>query len=151
MQAADDPAERHCGRPSPLRPRDRRNGVCAEGRRDAEGLPSRQSAERFDPRRGDDLDQTYYENFARPAGRNYTSYCNPQIESPFDKQSVESDPAKRLPIVREIDVQLLADGARPPIYWSRSTTRAQPCVKGFTSMVKSAYNGFRFEEVWPDK
>ena len=99
----------------------------------------------------DDPDQTFYENFACKSGRNYTGYCNPEIESLFDKQSAESDPAKRLAIVREIDVRLLADGARPPIYWSRSTTCRQPYVKGYTNMVNSIYNGFRFEDVWLDK
>jgi peptide/nickel transport system substrate-binding protein len=99
----------------------------------------------------DDPDQTLYENFACKSGRNYTGYCNPEIEKLFDKQSAESDRAKRLEIVREIDVRLLADGARPPIYWSRSTTCRQPYVKGYTSMVNSIYNGFRFEDVWLDK
>ena len=99
----------------------------------------------------DDPDQTFYENFACKSGRNYTGYCNPEIESLFDKQSAENDPVKRLAIVREIDVRLLADGARPPIYWSRSTTCQQPYVKGYTNMVNSIYNGFRFEDVWLDK
>jgi peptide/nickel transport system substrate-binding protein len=99
----------------------------------------------------DDPDQTFYENFACKSGRNYTGYCNPEIERLFDKQSAESDPAKRLEVVREIDVRLLADGARPPIYWSRSTTCQQPYVKGYTNMVNSIYNGFRFEDVWLDK
>jgi len=99
----------------------------------------------------DDPDQTLYENFACKSGRNYTGYCNPEIEKLFDKQSAESDRAKRLEIVREIDVRLLADGARPPIYWSRSTTCRQPYVKGYTNMVNSIYNGFRFEDVWLDK
>ncbi len=99
----------------------------------------------------DDPDQTFYENFACRSARNYTGYCNPDIEALFDKQSAEGDPAKRLAIVHEIDVRLLADGARPPIYWSRSTTCQQPYVKGYTSMVNSIYNGFRFEDVWLDK
>jgi hypothetical protein len=37
------------------------------------------------------------------------------------------------------------------IYWSRSTNCAQPYVKGYTNMVNSIYNGFRFEDVWLDK
>jgi peptide/nickel transport system substrate-binding protein len=99
----------------------------------------------------DDPDQMFYENFACKSGRNYTGYCNADIENLFDKQSAESDPAKRAAIVHEIDVRLLADGARPPIYWSRSTTCQQPYVKGYTNMVNSIYNGFRFEDVWLDK
>ncbi len=96
----------------------------------------------------DDPDQTFYENFACKSGRNYTGYCNPGIEKMFDQQSAENDPAKRLALVREIDVRLLADGARPPIYWSRASTCRQPYVRAYTSMVNSVYNGFRFEDVW---
>ncbi|MFI5002839.1 MAG: ABC transporter substrate-binding protein [Reyranellales bacterium] len=99
----------------------------------------------------DDPDQTFYENFACKSERNYTGYCNPEIEKMFDVQSVEPDPEKRRPLVGEIDVRLLADGARPPIMWSRAASCRQPQVKGFVNMVNSIYNGFRFEDVWLDK
>jgi peptide/nickel transport system substrate-binding protein len=99
----------------------------------------------------DDPDQTFYENFACKSARNYSGYCNPEIEKMFNAQSVEPDQNKRLDLVHEIDVRLLADGARPPIMWNRSTTCLQPYVKGYTSMVNSFYNGFRFEDVWLDR
>jgi peptide/nickel transport system substrate-binding protein len=99
----------------------------------------------------DEPDQTFYENFACKSSRNYTGYCNPEIEKMFEAQSVERNPAKRREIVHEIDVRLLADGARPPIMWNRSTTCTHPQVKGYTSMVNSFYNGFRFEDVWLDR
>ena len=78
-------------------------------------------------------------------------YCNGEIEKLFDVQSIERDADKRRQLVREIDVRLLADGARPVIYWSRDTTCRQPYVKGYTQMVNSVYNGFRFEDVWLDR
>lgn len=99
----------------------------------------------------DDPDQTFYENFACKSARNYMGYCNPEIEKMFAAQSAEHDVEKRRELVNEIDVRLLADGARPPIFWNRSTTCKQPYVKGYTSMVNSFYNGFRFEDVWLDK
>ena len=99
----------------------------------------------------DDPDQTFFENFACRSSRNYTGYCNAEIEKLFDVQSTERDTEKRRQLVQEIDVRLLADGARPVIYWSRDTTCRQPYVKGYTQMVNSAYNGFRFEDVWIDK
>ncbi len=99
----------------------------------------------------DDPDQTYFENFACRSSRNYTGYCNPDIEKMFNTQSMEPNADKRRQIVREIDVRLLADGARPPIYWSRGTTCHQPYVKGYVGMVNSIYNGFRFEDVWLDR
>jgi len=99
----------------------------------------------------DDPDQTFFENFACKSSRNYTGYCNPEIEKLMEQQSVEPDAEKRRRLVGEIDVRLLADGARPPIMWARSTTCMQPQVKGFVNMVNSFYNGFRFEDVWLDR
>jgi peptide/nickel transport system substrate-binding protein len=99
----------------------------------------------------DDPDQTFYENFACKSARNYTGYCNPEIEKLFDAQSAETDTQKRRQLVHEIDVRLLADGARPPITWKRGTTCLQPHVKGHVNMVNSVYNGFRFEDVWLDR
>ena len=99
----------------------------------------------------DDPDQTFFENFACKSSRNYTGYCNPDIEKLMAQQSVEFDVQKRRQLVGEIDVRLLADGARPPIMWARSTTCMQPRVKGFVNMVNSFYNGFRLEDVWLDR
>lgn len=99
----------------------------------------------------DDPDQTLYENFACGSVRNYTGYCNREVEKMFDAQSTETDPQKRRRLVHEIDARLLADGARPPIVWKLGTTCMQPYVKGYVPMVNSVYNGFRFEDVWLDK
>jgi peptide/nickel transport system substrate-binding protein len=99
----------------------------------------------------DDPDQTLYENFTCKSARNYTGYCNPEIEKLFDVQSAETDLQKRQQLVHEIDTRLLAENARPPVIWKRDTTCRQPHVMGFVNMVNSIYNGFRFEDVWFDK
>ena len=99
----------------------------------------------------DDPDQMYFENFACKSERNYTGYCNPEIEKLFPVQSRETDPEKRKQIVYQIDQQLLADGARPVIMWNASASCWHPYVKGFKPMVNSLYNGSRFEDVWLDK
>jgi peptide/nickel transport system substrate-binding protein len=99
----------------------------------------------------DDPDQNYFENFACKSERNYTGYCNPEIEKLFDVQSAEADMEKRKKIVWEIDRQLLEDGARPVIMWNRAAICMQPYVKGYVAQVNSVYNGFRFEDVWLDK
>ena len=99
----------------------------------------------------DDPDQNYFENFACKSERNYTGYCNPEIEKLFEVQSAETDFDKRKKIVWEIDRKLLEDGARPVIMWNRSGTCMQPYVKGYVQQVNSVYNGFRFEDVWLDK
>ena len=99
----------------------------------------------------DDPDQSFYENYACDSERNYTHYCNKNLEKLFDQQSMEPDPAKRRKLVWEIDKKLQEDVARPIIYHSRAGTCWQPYVKGMTIMVNSSYNGFRYEDVWLDK
>jgi peptide/nickel transport system substrate-binding protein len=99
----------------------------------------------------DDPDQTYFEHYACGSERNYTGYCNPEIEKLFPLQSRERDVEKRKKIVWEIDRQLLEDGARPIIMWNASASCWHPYVKGFRPMVNSLYNGSRFEDVWLDK
>jgi peptide/nickel transport system substrate-binding protein len=99
----------------------------------------------------DDPDQTFYENFACGADRNYTGYCNPELEKKFDRQSTEADPERRKRLVWEIDRKLQEDGARPMIYHNRPATCWYPQVKGLTIMVNSIYNGARYEDVWLDR
>src|SRR6202043_2586767 len=43
----------------------------------------------------DDPDQQFYENYGCGSERNYTGYCNPELQKEFDRQSIEADPEKR--------------------------------------------------------
>ena len=99
----------------------------------------------------DDPDQNFYENYACGSERNYTDYCNKDLEALFDQQSQETDRTKRRTLVWEIDKKLQEDVARPIIFHARQATCWQPQVKGFTMMVNSAYNGYRFEDTWLDR
>ncbi|HEX9362063.1 MAG TPA: ABC transporter substrate-binding protein [Bradyrhizobium sp.] len=99
----------------------------------------------------DDPDQSFYENYSCNSERNYTNYCNKEIEKLFDRQSQETDVAKRKKLVWEIDKKLQEDVARPIIFHGRMGTCWQPYVKGITIMVNSSYNGYRYEDVWLDK
>ncbi len=99
----------------------------------------------------DDPDQTFYETYACGAENNPDGYCNPEADKLIDRQSVEFDEQKRKRLVWEIERRLAEDGARPIIYHTRTATCRQPYVKGFTSMVNSVYNGWRFEDLWLDK
>ena len=99
----------------------------------------------------DDPDQSFYENYACGSERNYTKYCNKEIEKLFDVQSTELDREKRKKLVWEIDRKLQEDVARPIILHTRAGTCWQPYVKGVTVMVNSSYNGYRYEDVWLDK
>jgi peptide/nickel transport system substrate-binding protein len=99
----------------------------------------------------DDPDQTFYETYACGAENNPDGYCNPEVDKLIDRQSIEFDQENRKKLVWEIERRLAEDGARPIIFHSRAATCRQPYVKGFTSMVNSVYNGWRFEDVWLDK
>jgi peptide/nickel transport system substrate-binding protein len=99
----------------------------------------------------DDPDQQFYENFVCGAVRNYTGYCNSEVDALIDRQSAEADPAKRKQLVWQIERRLAEDGARPIIFYPRGGTCSQPYVKGLVTMVNSIYNGYRMEDVWVDK
>jgi peptide/nickel transport system substrate-binding protein len=99
----------------------------------------------------DDPDQTFYENYACGSERNYTGYCNRELEKLFDRQSMKTDQEQRRKLVWEVDTKLQEDGARPMIYHNRAATCWYPYVKGLTIMVNSIYNGWRMEDVWLDK
>jgi len=99
----------------------------------------------------DDPDQQFYENYACGSERNYTGYCNPELQKQFDRQSAETDPEKRKKLVWEIDKKLQEDVARPIVDHRRGGTCWQPEVKGMTLMVNSQINGWRMEDVWLDR
>lgn len=99
----------------------------------------------------DDPDQQFYENYSCGSERNYTGYCNPELQKLFDRQSAEADQQKRKALVWDIDKQLQEDVARPIIYHNRGGTCWQPQLKGLTLMVNSIFNGNRFEDIWLDK
>jgi peptide/nickel transport system substrate-binding protein len=100
---------------------------------------------------GADPDQQLYENYACGAPRNYTGYCNPELEKLFERQSEEGDFDRRRKLVWEIERKLAEDGARPIIFYNRFAYCWQPPVKGWTMMNNSIVNNFRLEDVWLDK
>jgi peptide/nickel transport system substrate-binding protein len=82
---------------------------------------------------------------------NYNGYCSPEVDKLIDRQSIEADTQKRKQLVWEIERKLAEDGARPIIFYDRRATCRQPYVKGWTVMVNSIFNGWRFEDVWLDQ
>jgi peptide/nickel transport system substrate-binding protein len=99
----------------------------------------------------DDPDVNFYENYACKSERNYTQYCNADVEKLIEAQSREADVEKRKKLVWQIEHRLHEDGARPIIYHDRAAHCWQPHVKGFTPRQNSIYNGWRLEDVWLDK
>ena len=96
----------------------------------------------------DDPDQQFFENYGCGSDRNYTGYCNREIEALFGEQSKMTDQEARRKLVWEIDRKLQEDGARPIVYHWQGATCRRPEVMGLTIMVNSAANGWRWEDVW---
>ena len=99
----------------------------------------------------DDPDAQFFENYHCGSQRNYTGYCNQELEKLFVKQSMMEDQEARKKLVWEIDRKLQEDAARPIIYNGKAAQCWQPHVKGFRMMTNSVYNGWRLEDVWLDK
>ena len=100
----------------------------------------------------DDPDAYFYEHYACGSERNYTNYCNPELEKMYEQQSMEPDQEKRKKIVWEID-QIADRGCRAADRLSAtiSATCRYPRVKNVTTMVNSIFNGWRFEDTWLDQ
>jgi peptide/nickel transport system substrate-binding protein len=98
----------------------------------------------------DDPDPAFYENYVCGAMRNYTSYCNREIDKMVDEQSAMSDVAKRKQTVWAIEKKLAEDDARPILFYTRAANCYYPKVKGLVTQVNSIYNGQRFEDLWLD-
>jgi peptide/nickel transport system substrate-binding protein len=99
----------------------------------------------------DDPDAQFFESYGCASDRNYTGYCNHEMDAAFVNQSVEPDQAKRKALVRDIQKQLEEEGARITMYYSRTATCWHPRVKGVSLPINSIYNGWRFEAVWLDQ
>src|SRR5690348_11382416 len=99
----------------------------------------------------DDPDAYFYEHYACGSERNYTNYCNPELEKMYEQQSIEPDEQKRKKLVWEIDKKLTEDAARPIVYRYALATCRYPRVKNVTTMVNSIFNGWRFEDAWLDQ
>src|SRR3984957_9497291 len=99
----------------------------------------------------DDPDAYFWEHYACGSERNYTNYCNPELEKMYEQQSVEPDQEKRKKLVWDIDRRRQEDAARPIIYQYRLGTCHYPRVHGVTVMVNSIFNGWRFDDAWLDQ
>ncbi len=99
----------------------------------------------------DDPDAYFYEHYACGSERNYTNYCNPELEKMYEQQSMEPDQEKRKKLVWEIDRRLQEDAARPIIFNYDAATCRYPRVHGVTVMINTIFNGWRFEDAWLDQ
>jgi peptide/nickel transport system substrate-binding protein len=98
----------------------------------------------------DDPDINFYENFRCGSQRNYSDYCNADVERMVDEQSAEGMFVRRLPMVNQVDIALQRDVARPILAYRIYYHPHQSYVKNWIPHV-STFNGWRFVDVWLDK
>jgi peptide/nickel transport system substrate-binding protein len=98
----------------------------------------------------DDPDANLYENFKCGSPRNYSDYCNPEVDRLIDEQSQTLDSAKRLKLVQDLDTRLQLEGARLLLGWGKEYFLMWPFVKNLVPH-QSVYNYGRLQEVWLDK
>jgi peptide/nickel transport system substrate-binding protein len=99
----------------------------------------------------DDPDVFLYENYLCGSDRNYPRYCNRDLQARFDEQSATTDPEARRRMVREIDIQLQRELARPVIFQSAGATCLHPQVRGISMARNSQYNHWRLEDAWLER
>ena len=99
----------------------------------------------------DDPDPVLHENYVCGAQRNYTGYCNPEVDQLAERQSTESDIEKRRRLVWEVERKLAEDDARLILFYLQNANCSRPQLKGLTTMANSIYNAWRFEDLWLDK
>jgi peptide/nickel transport system substrate-binding protein len=99
----------------------------------------------------DDPDGNIVENYQCGSERNYTQYCNAEVDRMLAAQSREMDRDKRRKIVWEIEKLLVEDTARPVIQFSVAGNCWHPHVKNYVPHDNSQYNYVRYEDVWLDK
>jgi len=99
----------------------------------------------------DDPDVQFYENYSCGSERNYTGYCNKEVDAMIDAQSRELDIEKRKRLVWAVERKLADEVARPIISWGVGNTCMYPHLKGLVLQHNAIYNGWRFDDVWLDK
>ncbi len=99
----------------------------------------------------DDPDVVFFETFGCGSERNYTSYCNADLEKQFHAQSQMTDFDKRRQLVWQIDKALQEDGARPVLDHGWAATCWSSPVKGVRIAVNTIYNHWRMDDVWLDR
>jgi peptide/nickel transport system substrate-binding protein len=77
----------------------------------------------------DDPDANFYENYGCGSPRNYSGYCNEEIQKLIDAQSAELDPKKRLALIAAIQKKLEDDAGRPVLSWRLDYFTVWPHVK----------------------
>jgi len=98
----------------------------------------------------EDPDSWFFENFLCASQRNYSAYCNKDVEAEIFKASQEQNKSKRRAMVWDIERRVALDAARPVLGHALDFQMNWPHVKGFVPH-NSLYSYARFQDVWLDK
>ena len=98
----------------------------------------------------DDPDANFYEHYACGSSRNYSGYCDEALARLIEQQSQELDQAKRVVLVREIQLKLELAASRPMLEWRLDYFTMWPHVKNLVPH-HSLYSWGRLQDVWRDK
>ena len=99
----------------------------------------------------DDPDGNMIESYSCESERNYTQYCNAEVDRLLAAQSSELDKEKRKKLVWDIERLLVDDAARPSVLLALPAIAGSLMSGTFAPHNNSQYNNLRFEEVWLDK
>ena len=98
----------------------------------------------------DDPDGNIVENYSCKSERNYTQYCNADVDRLLAAQSRELDKEKRKKIVW--DIERFWSTTRPARHLiGRRRQLLAALRRNFMPHDNSQYNNLRFEDVWLDK
>jgi peptide/nickel transport system substrate-binding protein len=98
----------------------------------------------------DEPDATLFESYSCGSTRNYSHYCNEDLQKAFDTQSMTTDPARRLKLVNDIERQLIEDVASISVGFRINYNARRNYVKDFVGH-NTASNWARMQDVWIDK
>ncbi|MBI4081768.1 MAG: ABC transporter substrate-binding protein [Candidatus Lambdaproteobacteria bacterium] len=98
----------------------------------------------------DDPDVNFFEFYACDSQRNYSDYCNRELQQQMNAQSREADQQKRLTMVRELDRRMVEDGAAIVMGFRVSFNAMYPWVKNYIPH-QSLYTYHRMQDVWLDR
>ena len=98
----------------------------------------------------DDPDVPFFENFSCGSQRNYSDYCNPELQKLFDKQSAMVNVKARRKLAQQIERQLVEDVARISLGFRINYNARYKYVKNFVGH-NTNYNWPAWDEIWMDK
>ncbi|MBI4082910.1 MAG: ABC transporter substrate-binding protein [Candidatus Lambdaproteobacteria bacterium] len=98
----------------------------------------------------DDPDVQFYENFGCGSQRNYSDYCNLELQKRYDRQSQTFDEGARVALVHEIDKQLVTDVARVVFGFRILYNAMWPYVKNLVPH-QTHFSYGRMQEVWLER